>query len=82
MLRRKQRVGETLYYLYHSLEGIKTNVIRPFNVFGPRMQENDYRVLPNFASQVKKGKALKFMLKSDTNLCYITDAIEGFESYN
>ena len=89
-----KRVGETLCYIYHSLEGIKTNVIRPFNVFGPGMQENDYRVLPNFASQIKKGKALKIYGTGNQTrtFCYITDAIEGFlrvitkgipgESYN
>ena len=89
-----KRVGETLCYIYHSLEGIKTNVIRPFNVFGPGMQENDYRVLPNFASQIKKGKSLKIYGSGNQTrtFCYITDAIEGFlrviingipgESYN
>ena len=89
-----KRVGETLCYIYHSLEGIKTNVIRPFNVFGPGMQENDYRVLPNFASQIKKGKSLKIYGTGNQTrtFCYITDAIEGFlrvitngipgESYN
>jgi len=89
-----KRVGETLCYIYHSLEGIKTNVIRPFNVFGPGMQENDYRVLPNFASQIKKGRSLKIYGsgKQTRTFCYITDAIEGFlrviingipgESYN
>ena len=89
-----KRVGETLCYIYHSLEGIKTNVIRPFNVFGPGMQENDYRVLPNFASQIKKGKALKIYGSGNQTrtFCYITDAMEGFlrviikgipgESYN
>ena len=75
-----KRVGETLCYIYHSLEGIKTNVIRPFNVYGPGMQENDYRVLPNFASQIKKGKSLKIYGSGNQTrtFCYVTDAIQGF----
>ena len=75
-----KRVGETLCYIYHSLEGTKTNVIRPFNVYGPGMQENDYRVLPNFASQIKKGKSLKIYGSGNQTrtFCYITDAIQGF----
>ena len=75
-----KRVGETLCYIYHSLEGTKTNVIRPFNVYGPGMQENDYRVLPNFASQIKKGKSLKIYGSGNQTrtFCYVTDAIQGF----
>ncbi len=75
-----KRVGETLCYIYHSLEGTKTNVIRPFNIYGPGMQENDYRVLPNFASQIKKGKSLKIYGSGNQTrtFCYVTDAIQGF----
>ena len=53
-----KRVGETLCYIYHTQNGTKTNTIRPFNVYGPGMQETDYRVLPNFASRIKSGDPL------------------------
>ena len=75
-----KRVGETLAYIYHNLFGIHTNTIRPFNVFGPGMQETDYRVLPNFASRIKGGRPLQIYGTGNQTrtFCYITDAIIGF----
>ncbi len=77
-----KRIGETLCYIYHTQNGTKTNTIRPFNIYGPGMQENDYRVLPNFASRIKSGDPLH--IYGDGNqtrtFCYITDALVGFLS--
>jgi UDP-glucuronate decarboxylase len=75
-----KRLGETLCYIYHNTHGVATNVIRPFNVFGPGMQEVDYRVLPNFAKQIKIGKPLQVYGTGDQTrtFCYITDAMVGF----
>jgi UDP-glucuronate decarboxylase len=75
-----KRVGETLCYIFHNTQGTHTNTIRPFNVFGPGMQETDYRVLPNFASRIKGGQPLHVYGSGDQTrtFCYITDAIVGF----
>ena len=75
-----KRVGETLCYIFHNKNGIHTNTIRPFNVFGPGMQETDYRVLPNFASRIKSGFPLQIYGTGNQTrtFCYITDAMEGF----
>ncbi|MBT7487564.1 MAG: NAD-dependent epimerase/dehydratase family protein, partial [Rhodospirillales bacterium] len=75
-----KRVGETLCYIFHTKDGTETNTIRPFNVFGPGMQETDYRVLPNFASRIKAGLPLNVYGSGDQTrtFCYITDAIVGF----
>jgi len=75
-----KRVGETLCYIFHTKEGTHTNTIRPFNVFGPGMQETDYRVLPNFANRIKANMPLNvYGDGSQTRtFCYITDAIVGF----
>ncbi len=75
-----KRVGETLCYIYHTMNGTHTNTIRPFNVFGPGMQETDYRVLPNFASRIKGGLPLSVYGTGDQTrtFCYITDAMVGF----
>ncbi len=77
-----KRVGETLCYIYHNMHGTHTNTIRPFNVFGPGMQELDYRVMPNFASCIKGNKPLKIYGSGNQTrtFCYITDAIVGFLS--
>lgn len=75
-----KRVGETLTYIYNRKYGVHTNVIRPFNVFGPGMQESDYRVLPNFAKLIRTGKPLS--VYGDGNqtrtFTYIVDAMIGF----
>jgi len=75
-----KRTGETLCYIYHTTNGTRTNTIRPFNVFGPGMQEADYRVLPNFASRIKAGLPLHVYGSGDQTrtFCYITDAMVGF----
>lgn len=75
-----KRLGETLTYIYHNEFGVHTNIIRPFNVYGPGMQEKDYRVLPNFAHRIKQGSHLKVYGtgRQTRTFCYITDAIAGF----
>ncbi len=75
-----KRVGETLCTIYHGQFGVHTNMIRPFNVFGPGMQESDYRVLPNFASRIAGKRPLKIYGDGTQTrtFCYITDAINGF----
>lgn len=75
-----KRLGETLCQVYHSQYGVNTNMVRPFNIFGPGMGERDYRVLPNMASRVKSGQPFHIYgdgLQTRT-FCYITDAINGF----
>ena len=75
-----KRVGETLCNIFHNLKGVCTNTIRPFNVFGPGMQETDYRVLPNFTSRIKGDIPLQIYGTGNQTrtFCYITDAMEGF----
>jgi UDP-glucuronate decarboxylase len=75
-----KRVGETLCYVFHTMFGTATTIIRPFNVYGPGMQETDYRVLPNFAARIKAGQPLNvYGSGSQTRtFCYVTDALLGF----
>ncbi|MBI3553562.1 MAG: NAD-dependent epimerase/dehydratase family protein [Elusimicrobia bacterium] len=75
-----KRLGETLCYVYHNQFGTRASMVRPFNVYGPGMQERDYRVLPNFASRVKAGKALRLYGsgRQTRTFCYVSDAVAGF----
>lgn len=74
-----KRVGETLCHIYQTNFDVNTNIIRPFNFYGPGMQEKDFRVLPNFGSRIKAGLQLKVYGhgKQTRTFCYITDAIVG-----
>ena len=75
-----KRVGETYCYIYHDYYGVHTNIVRPFNVYGPGMQKSDYRVMPNYAAQIAAKKPL--MIYGDgqqtRTFCYIVDAMIGF----
>jgi UDP-glucuronate decarboxylase len=75
-----KRVGETLCHIFHEKHGTHTNTIRPFNVYGPGMQETDYRVLPNFANRIKGNRPLNIYGTGNQTrtYCYITDAMVGF----
>lgn len=75
-----KRLGETLCYIYHNHFGTHAAIVRPFNVYGPGMQERDYRVLPNFASRIKAGQPVKLYGsgRQTRTFCYVTDAIVGF----
>ena len=75
-----KRVGETLCYIYHELFGVSTNIVRPFNVYGPGMKENDFRVLSNFGHRIKAQKPLKIYGTGGQTrtFCYVTDALNGF----
>ena len=75
-----KRVGETYCYIYHDYYGVHTNIVRPFNVYGPGMQKSDYRVMPNFAAQIAAGNPLMIYGNGQQTrtFCYIVDAMIGF----
>lgn len=75
-----KRLGETMVQIYAQQYGVHATIIRPFNVYGPGMQEHDYRVLPNFAARIAQRKDLEVYGdgKQTRTYCYVTDAIGGF----
>ena len=75
-----KRLGETLCIAYHEIHNVPVKMVRPFNVYGPGMREDDYRVLPNFVSNAFKGNPLPVYGEGNQTrtFCYITDAMTGF----
>ena len=75
-----KRLGETLCYIYNKYYNVHTNIIRPFNIYGPGMGQYDYRIFPNFISNILNNKEIKIYGsgKQTRTYCYITDALEGF----
>ena len=75
-----KRLGETYCHVFHEKYGTHTNVVRPFNVYGPGMPEKDYRVLPNFASRLKAKQPLNVYGSGNQTrtFCYVADAMAGF----
>ncbi len=75
-----KRLGETLCYIYNKKYNISTNIIRPFNIYGPSMSiETDYRMVPNIIkSALRKQPVNIYGTGNQTRtFCYYTDAVEG-----
>jgi len=53
-----KRCAETLCFDYFRQSGVEVKVIRIFNTYGPRMAEDDGRVVSNFIVQALKGDGL------------------------
>ena len=75
-----KRFSEALTMAYHRYHKVDTRIVRIFNTFGPRMQLNDGRVVPNFMKQALRGEDLTvYGDGSQTrSFCYVSDEIEGF----
>jgi UDP-glucuronate decarboxylase len=75
-----KRVAETLAFDYHRQNKVDIRVARIFNTYGPRMLENDGRVVSNFVVQALRGEPLTvYGDGSQTrSFCYVSDLVEGF----
>jgi dTDP-glucose 4,6-dehydratase len=74
-----KRYAEAITMAYYRVHGVKTNIARIFNTYGPRMALNDGRVVPAFIDQCLRGKSLTvFGSGSQTrSFCYVSDLVEG-----
>jgi dTDP-glucose 4,6-dehydratase len=54
-----KRYAEAITMAYHRVYGLRTNIARIFNTYGPRMALNDGRVVPAFVDQALRGEPLK-----------------------
>ncbi len=74
-----KRVAETLAFDYHRQNNVDIRVARIFNTYGPRMLENDGRVVSNFVSQALRGIPLTvYGDGSQTrSFCYVSDLVDG-----
>jgi UDP-glucuronate decarboxylase len=74
-----KRVAETLMMDYHRQNGVDIRIARIFNTYGPRMAENDGRVVSNFIIQALAGKPITIYGDGDQtrSFCYVDDLIDG-----
>jgi len=74
-----KRCAETLMFSYHKQNGVDIRVIRIFNTYGPRMLENDGRVVSNFIVQALKGEDITVYGDGaqTRSFCYVDDMVEG-----
>lgn len=74
-----KRFAEALTMAYHRYHAVDTRIVRIFNTYGPRMDLEDGRALPNFLKQALLGQALTvYGDGSQTrSFCYVDDLVEG-----
>lgn len=74
-----KRAAETLMMDYHRQSGVDVRIVRIFNTYGPKMAENDGRVVSNFIVQALKGEDITvYGDGSQTrSFCYVDDLVSG-----
>jgi UDP-glucuronate decarboxylase len=75
-----KRCAETLSMSYAARFGVDVRIARIFNTYGPRLHEDDGRVVSNFIVQALRGEPLTIYGKGQQtrSFCYVSDLIEGF----
>ena len=74
-----KRIAETLMMDYHRQNHVDTRIARIFNTYGPRMLENDGRVVSNFIVQALRDEPLTLYGAGDQtrSFCYVDDLVDG-----
>ena len=74
-----KRMAETLAFDYHRENKVDIRVARIFNTYGPRMLENDGRVVSNFVAQALRGIPLTVYGEGQQtrSFCYVSDLVNG-----
>jgi dTDP-glucose 4,6-dehydratase len=74
-----KRFAEALTMAYHRHHGVNTAIVRIFNTYGPRMDLEDGRALPNFLKQalLKRPLTIYGDGSQTRSFCYVDDLVDG-----
>lgn len=74
-----KRCAESLFMNYHRQNNVRIKIVRIFNTYGPRMNQNDGRVVSNFIVQALKNEPITIFGDGNQtrSFQYIDDLIEG-----
>lgn len=74
-----KRYAEAMTMAYHRYYGVRTNIARIFNTYGPRMALKDGRVVPAFLDQALQGQPLTIFGDGTQtrSFCYVSDMVDG-----
>ena len=77
-----KRVAETLFFDYFREYGVKIQVVRIFNTYGPRMRIDDGRVISNFIVQALRNEPITIYGQGNQtrSFCYVSDLVAGLVS--
>ena len=74
-----KRCAEALAVSYARQYGVEVRIARIFNTYGPRMHENDGRVVSNFIVQALKGEDITIYGdgQQTRSFCYVDDLLDA-----
>jgi dTDP-glucose 4,6-dehydratase len=74
-----KRFAEAIAMAYHRKHGLRTNIARIFNTFGPRMKLDDGRVVPAFMDQALRGQPMTIFGSGQQtrSFCFVSDLVDG-----
>ena len=74
-----KRCAETLFFDYWRQHRLQIKIARIFNTYGPRMHEDDGRVVSNFIVQALRGQPITIYGdgRQTRSFCYVDDLVEG-----
>jgi len=77
-----KRAAETLFMDYYRVHKIKAKIVRIFNTYGPRMSENDGRVVSNFIVQALANKDITIYGDGmqTRSFCYVDDLLDAMQA--
>ncbi len=74
-----KRFAEAMTMAYHRKHGVRTNIARIFNTYGPRMKLDDGRVVPQFVDQALRNQPMSIYGDGSQtrSFCYVGDLVDG-----
>lgn len=77
-----KRAAETLFMDYYRMHDVRAKIVRIFNTYGPRMAQNDGRVVSNFIVQALQGKDITIYGDGmqTRSFCYVDDLLDAMQA--
>ena len=74
-----KRFGEALITSMRRVHGVRANILRLFNTYGPRMRPDDGRAIPELVSAALDGRPLGVHGDGSQtrSFCYVSDLVDG-----
>lgn len=74
-----KRFGEALVMSMRRAHGLRANIVRLFNTYGPRMRRDDGRAIPELVSAALDGRSLPVYGdgQQTRSFCYVDDLVHG-----
>ncbi|KAK6074580.1 nucleotide sugar dehydrogenase [Seiridium cupressi] len=77
-----KRITEALAYAYQRRHGLEVRIARIFNAYGPSMQIDDGRAVPNFIAAAMEGRPIVIYGDGSATRCFpfVSDCVAGLVS--